>query len=201
MTLSASGTYLNANEPPSSLNTLPGRSPFAWNCLNANEPLSCLNTASGLSPFAWHPSPLPLVSRPGSFQIEEGYDYDFVDPLDPRFECPICHLCLKDPCQTECGHRFCRLCIQKWISRGMFNETEIDTETETETWAEFNDGWLLPSRGKWTVGSWKWEASVGNFVLALFCSGNPAAVDYHSAGGQWELKSGNWRVGSEVGWI
>ena len=36
---------------------------------------------------------------------------------------------------------------------------------------------------QWEVNSGKWVAS----VFALFCSSNPVAVDYHSAGGQWGL--------------
>ena len=54
---------------------------------------------------------------------------------------------------------------------------------------------------KWTVGIVKWAESVGNFVFAPICSGNPAAVGYKSAGEQWGVKSGNSRVRSEGGWI
>nr|BBE08134.1 TNF-receptor-associated factor 6 [Plautia stali] len=35
--------------------------------------------------------------------------------LEPRFECPICLNCLKDPFLTKCGHRFCQDCILEWI--------------------------------------------------------------------------------------
>ena len=47
-----------------------------------------------------------------------GYDYNFVDDLDPKFECPICLLCQRDPHQTSCGHRFCYSCILTWLNEG-----------------------------------------------------------------------------------
>ena len=34
-----------------------------------------------------------------------GYDFQFLNPLDSRYECPICLLCQRDPVQTVCGHR------------------------------------------------------------------------------------------------
>ncbi|KAL1122519.1 hypothetical protein AAG570_002850, partial [Ranatra chinensis] len=37
--------------------------------------------------------------------------------LDPRFECPICLTCLKEPVLTTCGHRFCRGCIHPWLQK------------------------------------------------------------------------------------
>ncbi|GAB6029987.1 TNF receptor-associated factor 6 [Chamberlinius hualienensis] len=46
----------------------------------------------------------------------QGYDYEFVPPLDGKYECAICLMCQKDPIQTTCGHRFCRACILTWIS-------------------------------------------------------------------------------------
>ncbi|XP_076035019.1 TNF receptor-associated factor 6-like [Oratosquilla oratoria] len=42
---------------------------------------------------------------------QEGFDYEFVPPLDPKYECAICLLGLRAPMQTPCGHRFCRNCI------------------------------------------------------------------------------------------
>ncbi|XP_013403469.1 TNF receptor-associated factor 6 isoform X2 [Lingula anatina] len=45
----------------------------------------------------------------------EGYDFDFCPPLDSKYECPICLMCLRDPYQTYCGHRFCKYCIFKWL--------------------------------------------------------------------------------------
>ena len=49
------------------------------------------------------------------------------------------------------------------------------------------------------MGSGKWAASVVNFVFAFFCSGNPTAVGYNSGSGQWVVKSGKYKVGSEGG--
>ena len=49
------------------------------------------------------------------------------------------------------------------------------------------------------MGNGKWVASVGNFVFALFHSGNATAVGYNSARGKWGVKSGKCRVGRERG--
>ena len=43
-----------------------------------------------------------------------GYDYEFVDEVLPSQKCPVCLLPMKNPVQTsECGHRFCRDCLQR----------------------------------------------------------------------------------------
>lgn len=43
-----------------------------------------------------------------------GYDDEFVEVVEDDLLCPICHLPLKRPVQTEsCGHRFCRQCIDR----------------------------------------------------------------------------------------
>ena len=47
-------------------------------------------------------------------ETEHGYEYKFVSKVDPAYECPICLLVLRDPVQTECGHRFCKACITRW---------------------------------------------------------------------------------------
>lgn len=47
---------------------------------------------------------------------KEGFDLDFEPTLENKYECPICLLILRDPMQTECGHRFCKFCIERWLS-------------------------------------------------------------------------------------
>ena len=44
---------------------------------------------------------------------EHGYDASFVHELDPKYTCPVCLLVLRDPVQTKCGHRFCKLCLKR----------------------------------------------------------------------------------------
>ena len=41
-----------------------------------------------------------------------GYNCKFVYPLLKRHECPECHLAMRDPVQTECGHLFCKECLE-----------------------------------------------------------------------------------------
>lgn len=45
----------------------------------------------------------------------EGYDEDFVEAVDEDLQCLICHLPLKEPIQTRCGHRFCKDCLEEYI--------------------------------------------------------------------------------------
>ena len=46
-----------------------------------------------------------------------GFDNTFVKKLDERFTCPICHLALKEPQLTKCGHHFCESCLNKCLQR------------------------------------------------------------------------------------
>ena len=40
-----------------------------------------------------------------------GYEAKFVHPLLKRHECPICLFAMRNPVQTECGHLFCKGCL------------------------------------------------------------------------------------------
>ena len=46
-----------------------------------------------------------------------GYDEEFVSEVEEDFQCLICHLPLKDPVQTRCGHRFCKECLEEHFRR------------------------------------------------------------------------------------
>jgi hypothetical protein len=45
-----------------------------------------------------------------------GYDCKFVHPLLKRHECPLCQLAMRNPMQTECGHIFCKECLEPALS-------------------------------------------------------------------------------------
>ena len=50
-----------------------------------------------------------------------GYDEDFVSEVDEDWQCPVCYFALKDAVQTEeCGHRFCRKCLEGHFLRLAF---------------------------------------------------------------------------------
>ena len=54
---------------------------------------------------------LPLVG---------GYDDEFVNEVEDDLQCSICHLPLKDPMQTKCGHRCCKTCLYEHFKRFAF---------------------------------------------------------------------------------
>ena len=65
------------------------------------------------SHFAHDSSFKPAQVR-ATFEVDprlEGYDENFDLPLEEKHKCKICHLGLREPVQTSCGHRFCRGCI------------------------------------------------------------------------------------------
>ena len=44
--------------------------------------------------------------------IQFGYDKKFLHPILKRHECPICLHVMRNPVQTECGHLFCKGCLE-----------------------------------------------------------------------------------------
>ena len=79
------------------------------------------------NPFSFHsltPPPARTV-LPDLPKVEEapfvgGYDDEFVNAVEDDLQCSICHLPLKYPVQTKCGHRFCETCLDEHFKRFAF---------------------------------------------------------------------------------
>ncbi|TNM90786.1 hypothetical protein fugu_003075 [Takifugu bimaculatus] len=80
-----------------------------------------------------NPSESPSTYMSGassSFQDathQQGYDVEFDPPLESKYECPICLMALRNAIQTPCGHRFCKICIEKSI-RDAGQRCPVDNE-------------------------------------------------------------------------
>jgi len=46
-----------------------------------------------------------------------GYDDEFVNAIDEDWQCGICHLPMREPILTKCGHRFCTQCLNGYFAR------------------------------------------------------------------------------------
>ena len=51
----------------------------------------------------------------GSVERIDGFDEIFDPAVSADYECPVCMLVLRNPVQTQCGHRFCATCIKRHI--------------------------------------------------------------------------------------
>ena len=49
--------------------------------------------------------------------LPSGYEYEFISTVLDDHHCLICHLPLREPVQTRCGHRFCKKCLDEAIRR------------------------------------------------------------------------------------
>ncbi|KAM7436802.1 hypothetical protein ABFA07_013447 [Porites harrisoni] len=58
-----------------------------------------------------------MAEAPNSMQLPSGYDEDFVYEVEDDCLCLICHLPLKEPALTRCGHRFCKVCLEEHLKR------------------------------------------------------------------------------------
>lgn len=62
------------------------------------------------------PAPKVLPDLP----LVGGYDDEFLNEVEDDLQCSICHLPLKDPMQTKCGHRCCKTCLDEHFKRFAF---------------------------------------------------------------------------------
>ena len=62
------------------------------------------------------PAPQVLPDLP----LVGGYDDEFLNEVEDDLQCSICHLPLKDPLQTKCGHRCCKTCLDEHFKRFAF---------------------------------------------------------------------------------
>ena len=67
------------------------------------------------APFGHVPNELELTPRWERVEGLEGYNEDFDPPLENKLKCSICRKGLREPVQTECGHRFCRKCLEGFM--------------------------------------------------------------------------------------
>ena len=58
-----------------------------------------------------------MAEPPRNLQLPSGYDEEFTAEVEDDFLCLICHLPLREPVQTRCGHRFCNACLEKHFRR------------------------------------------------------------------------------------
>ena len=61
-----------------------------------------------------------MAEAPRNLQLPSGYDEEFVCKVEDDCICLICHLPLKEPVQTRCGHRFCRACLEEHLTRYVY---------------------------------------------------------------------------------
>ena len=58
-----------------------------------------------------------MAEAPRNKQLPSGYDEEFLYAVEDDFICLICHLLLKEPVLTRCGHRFCNACLEEYLRR------------------------------------------------------------------------------------
>ena len=58
-----------------------------------------------------------MAEAPRNMQLPSGYDEEFLYAVEDDFICLICHLLLKEPVLTRCGHRFCNACLEEYLRR------------------------------------------------------------------------------------
>ena len=63
---------------------------------------------------------LPGLPKAEEAPLVDGYDDKFVYAVEDDLHCSICHLPLKDPVQTKCGHRCCKTCLGEHFKRFAF---------------------------------------------------------------------------------
>lgn len=64
------------------------------------------------------------MAEVGMNPLPSGYEYEFISTVLDDHHCLICHLPLREPVQTRCGHRFCKKCLDEAIRR-YENQTEF----------------------------------------------------------------------------
>lgn len=79
--------------------------------------LMALNHSLTLTPARTFPPGLPKGEEA---PLVGGYDDEFVNAVEDDLQCSICHLPLKDPMQTKCGHRCCKTCLDEHFKRFAF---------------------------------------------------------------------------------
>ena len=57
------------------------------------------------------------MAEVGMNLLPSGYEYEFISTVLDDHHCLICHLPLREPVQTRCGHRFCKKCLDEAIRR------------------------------------------------------------------------------------
>ncbi|PFX17392.1 TNF receptor-associated factor 4 [Stylophora pistillata] len=66
------------------------------------------------------------------YRPPSGHNEDFVGAVDEDFQCVICHLPLKEPVLTRCGHRYCKQCLEGHIrwqrSQGQYSTCPSDRQ-------------------------------------------------------------------------
>ena len=68
----------------------------------------------GTSEAQWAKAKMAEV---GMNPLPSGYEYEFISTVLDDHHCLICHLPLREPVQTRCGHRFCKICLDEAIRR------------------------------------------------------------------------------------
>ena len=57
------------------------------------------------------------MAEVGKNPLPSGYEYEFISTVLDDLHCLICHLPLREPVLTRCGHRFCKNCLDEAIRR------------------------------------------------------------------------------------
>lgn len=57
-----------------------------------------------------------------------GYEYEFISSVFEEYHCHICHLPLREPVLTRCGHRYCKKCLDEAIKRQHVPQCPVDRE-------------------------------------------------------------------------
>ncbi len=92
-----------------------------------------------------------------------GYEASFVLPVQDDHKCPVCHLVLRDPLQTDCGHRICSSCFKGLASRLVYAPNSLG-----RTIQYFDINWGINfgdfcSRPKNEIWQWFWIQAILKF--------------------------------------